>query len=136
MQSDSRYGLVLLVTITFLTGCQTPFLVFPGKALKGEPQLANSFMMAKRHKLLKLEVNPDAPYSVILRVTIIDDQLYVDAAPTRKWAAYLRASNKVKIGLGKQVYAAIAVRVKDPRITDHFLNGREIYRLMPATSIQ
>jgi hypothetical protein len=76
---------VLLTLLLFITGCQTPMLVFPGKALTGEIADEKEFSALKSPALMRLEVTPNNPYSVIIRTTFIDEQLYIDAAPARKW---------------------------------------------------
>ena len=55
-------------------------LTLAGKQLKGIEATTTNFAFAERYKLLKLEVNPEKPYSVILRCTVLDGELYVDAA--------------------------------------------------------
>lgn len=120
-------GLLLLL----LQGCQTPFLVFPGGALKGDPATTDTFAFAEAYSLLKLEVNPAEPYSVILRCTVIDGAIYVDAAPARKWGQYLAQTPAVKVLLNGKLYAAIAVPVSDQELLERFIAGRTVYRLDP-----
>ena len=78
------------VLVLVLAGCQGPFLLFPGKELSGEPEQTASFAFASEYQTLVLEVNPAAPYSVILRTTVIEGHLYIDAAKNRKWGKYIR----------------------------------------------
>lgn len=80
---------------------------------------------------MQLEVNPDAPYSVILRCVVIDDVLYVDAAPARKWGKMIQADPRVRVKLGDALYPATATAVTDESITGRFRDGRTIYRLDP-----
>ena len=121
----------LIFCLLLLTGCQSPFLTFPGKALPGELTRTESFDFAAEYPLLQLETNPDAPYSVWLRTTVIDGGLYVDAAPARQWGRHLQRSPEVKVKLGERVYPALAVEVTAPEITEKFIAGRRIYRLEP-----
>lgn len=81
--------------------------------------------------MLQLETRPTDPYSVNLRVTVIDDQLYIDAAEQRKWHAYLKEDPKVRVKLGARIYPAIAIVVNDEKVLRHFLAGRTVYRLDP-----
>ena len=90
-----------------------------------------SFAFARDFSLLTLEVRPERPYSVYLRVVMRDDELYIDAAQRRRWHTYLKANPKVRIRLGDVIYPATAVRVDDPEVINQFLAGRTIYRLVP-----
>lgn len=123
--------------LLFAAGCQSPFLVFPGKEIKGEIATTESFAFAKAYSLLMLETRPHDPYSVYLRVTVIDGQLYIDAAPSRRWHEYIHEDNHVRIQLGGKIYSAKAVVVKDKVVEDkslksRFMAGRTIYRIVPS----
>ena len=122
----------LLCCIVLLAGCQSPFLVFPGKALQGEPAITDSFAFAEAFTLLQLETNVIQPYSVFLRTTIIDGELYIDAAPARRWGKHLSQSAEVRIKLGDKIYPARAVEISDPVLKEKFLSGRALYRLLPV----
>ena len=124
----------ILALCLVLFGCQNPFLVFPGKSLSGEERIVESFAFAADYPLLQLETRLEQPYSVLLRTTVIDGELYVDAAPARRWGKYLAESSQVRIKLGEAVYPAMAEVVTDPDITDRFLSGRTIYRIKPRRS--
>ena len=126
--------LPLLVLITGLMGCQAPFLVFNGGALAGPEAEAASFAFAADYNLLRLEVRPEKPYSVILRVVVHDGQLYIDAAQRRRWHTYLQQDPRVRVRLGDTVYPATAVVVEDPEIRSRFLAGRTIYKIVPRTA--
>ena len=122
---------VLLCCLFLLTACQSPFLVFPGKALDGEIAQTDNFGFAKEHLLLKLETRPENPYSVFLRVSIIDSKLYVDAAPHRKWHQFIKENEHVKVQIGKFVYEAKAVLVDNKALIANFLPGRSVYQIIP-----
>ena len=122
----------LLAAIITLVGCQTPFLVFPGEGLTGDEKTAEDFSFAADYRLLQLEVNPEAPYSVILRTTVINQALYIDAAPARSWGRQLAANPNVRVKLGEALYRAVATVETDPDITRRFREGRTVYRLMPV----
>jgi hypothetical protein len=122
----------MILTLSLLCACQMPMLTLAGKQLKGIEATTTDFAFADRYKLLKLEVNPEKPYSVILRCTVLDGELYVDAAATRKWAIYLHSDRRVRVMLGSAIYNAVATTITDPKITERFLKGRTIYRLEPA----
>lgn len=123
--------MTLLALVTGTMGCQSPFLVFSGGALSGPEKFTPSFAFARDFKLLTLEVRPEQPYSVYLRVVMRGDELYIDAAEKRRWHRFLQQNPQVRIGLGDAVYPATAVRVTDPEVTSQFLAGRTIYRLVP-----
>ncbi len=122
----SVLGFVLLAS-----GCQTPFLVFPGKALQGDIEHVESFDFFNQYNVLQLEVNPDNPYSVYLGVVVIEGELYIDAAPGRRWHKLLQQNRSVRIGKNGVIYPAVAVRTDDPKIARRFLPGRTIYRVDP-----
>lgn len=129
-------GLIALplrfLLVLSLGGCQTPFLIFPGGALNGESAQTESFAFAKSFAVLELETQGETPYSVILRSTVIDGELYIDAAPSRRWARNLEQSREVRIKLGTKIYSGIAHEVKDERLTRQFLPGRTLYRIEPV----
>lgn len=120
-----------LVIVLLLSGCQTAFLTFPGGALQGEEMSADSFAFANEYSLLQLEVRPKNPYSIWLRVTLWDGELYIDAAEGRKWHGYLKDNPNVRIKLGDRIYKATAVIVTDRDLQKKFLEGRTIYRIDP-----
>ena len=124
----------MLFGIFWLVACQSPVLIFSGGTLAGPVSDTDSFTFAAQYKLLQLEVRPEDPYSVNLRVLLHDNQLYIDAAENRRWHKYLKLNQDVRIKLGDSVYRATAVRVSDPEITKLFIRGRTIYRLVPTTA--
>ena len=132
LSAHLKYAPLLALLLT-MAACQSPFLVFSGRTLTGPVVEADSFSFAEQFKLLQLEVRPADAYSVLLRVSMIDDRLYIDAAQNRRWHDYLRVNNSVRIKLGGQVYPATAVLVEDPNIARQFLRDRTIYRLDPRS---
>ena len=82
--------------------------------------------------MLQLEVRPDDPYSVFLRVVMVDDDLYLDAAPGRKWHKLLQENPVIKIKLGEKIYAATVEAVDPSTLRKRFLPGRTIYRVKPT----
>ena len=129
MQQSSSTLLVLLL----LSGCQSAFLTFPGGELKGEEFQVSTFSFASGFELLQLEVRPERPYSVWLRVVMHGDQLYVDAANNRRWHQYLKDNARVRIKLGDNIYPANAVKITDADLANEFIKGRTIFRLDPDT---
>lgn len=124
--------ILLASLLLMLAGaCQSPFLIFPGKEIRGEVSAADNFSFAKDFSILKLETRPRNPYSIFLRVTLIKDQLYIDAAPTRRWHDYIQNDHRVRIQLGEFIYPARAIVVEDPNIKAHFIKSRTIYRIVP-----
>jgi hypothetical protein len=121
-------GILVLIA---LSGCQTAFLTLPGKQLSGEAISTSSFKFASGFSLLQLEVRPAKPYSIWLRVVMKADELYIDAAPNRRWHKYLKDDSRVRVKLGNNIYPADAVLVTDEKLLKTFLRGRSIYRLDP-----
>ena len=99
--------------------------------MKGIEERVDSFAFAQEFTLLRLETRDPDPYSVNLRVTVIDGHLYVDAAPGRRWGQHLSRNPDVRIRLGKTIYPARAIRTDEKAITDRFMTGRQIYRIEP-----
>ena len=124
---------VLINLVLLLGACQTPFLVFAGGAIPAQAAAVESFAFAESFKILTLETRPEKPYSVFLRVTVIDEHLYIDAAQKRHWHRYIKEDPQVRIKLGSKVYAATAQVVTDENIRKRFLAGRTIYRLVPRS---
>jgi len=123
----------VLATAAFLAvaGCQTPFLTFSGGALRGQVAVSDTFSFASQYRLLQLEVRPQNPYSVNLRVVMRDGNLYIDAAQRRRWHGHIKEDPQVRVKLGSMVYPARAIRVSDPEVTEQFARGRTIYQLVP-----
>jgi hypothetical protein len=109
-----------LLCLLLPIGCQSPVLTFTA-----------SFAIARDYRTLQLEVRPENPYSVILRVVMRENKLYIDAAEGRRWHTYMKANPSVRIKLGDHIYKANAVKVTSPEIIDTFIQGRTIYELVP-----
>jgi hypothetical protein len=130
MFESTRTLLHLLLWLLLVAGCQSPFLVFPGKSLSGEVAYTTSFQFASQFPLLQLETRQ---YSVILRTTVIDGELYLDAAPGRRWGKYLAETGRARLKLGDKLYPARAEVVNNEAITSRFLAGRTVYRMVPLS---
>ena len=65
-------------------------------------------------------------------MTVIDGQLYIDAAKERRWYQYLRQDNRVRVALGGSVYPALAVPVTQADIITAFRPERVIFRIDPV----
>ena len=89
----------LLCAFLLLAGCQNPTLLLTGKQLVGPTESVDSFAFAQQFSVLQLEVNPDQPYSVNLRVTVIDGNLYIDASKQRRWYRYLKKITRFALNL-------------------------------------
>jgi len=126
----TRWAIIWFLT-TLVSACQSPYLVFSGKALTGELGHAENFDFAKNFTLLKLETHLPKPYSVILRVNVIDSKLYIDAASNRRWHDYIKENKHIRIQLGEVIYLAKASVVNDEEIKSRFLSGRTIYLIEP-----
>ena len=131
--SEPRRLIAYLLTALLLISCQSPTLLFPGSSLQGPVAVTGSFEFAQQFSILQLEVNPSAPYSVNLRVTVIDGELYVDAAKKRRWYRYLAQDKQVRVRLGGKIYPAVAVQITRPDIASSFIKGRAIFRIDPVS---
>ena len=130
-QGDAVTRVVILLVALSLAGCQAPFLIFSGSTLSGEPATATDFGFAAAHSLLQLEVRPENPYSVILRISVIDGELYIDAADRRRWHRYLKNDANVRVKIDGLVYPAFAVVETEPFILARFGEERTVYRIEP-----
>lgn len=120
------------LVLCLLSACQSPFLTLAGEALTGEEAQTSDWRFASEYQILQLETRPDDPYSVNLRVTVIDDQLYVDAAQHRRWHTHIKEDPRVRVKLGDYVYPGIARQIDDSEILEQFLPGRTVYRIDPV----
>jgi len=118
------------VLISTLAGCQ--LIPLPGGELQGRVVRADDWSAAEGETILQLETRPGDPYSVNLRVTLIDGALYVDAAPGRRWHEHVREDPRVRVKLGDQIYRACAAKVEDEAVTKRFADARTVYRLVPG----
>jgi len=123
--------LLASLLLILASACQSPFLVFPGKEVVGALSNTDTFAFAKKFSILKLETRPSNPYSVFLRVTVINGQLYIDASPSRRWHRFIQEDTFVRIQLGELIYTAKAIAVEDPDVKAHFLKNRTIYKIVP-----
>jgi hypothetical protein len=121
----------LTLALTFGLGACAGLNPLPGGALTGCEEITESFAFAQTATLLRLETRGDAPYSVWLRVTLIEGRLFVDAAPRRKWLETLKRNPNVRLRIADKIYPAFAVRTNKPRFTQPFLSGRLIYEMLP-----
>lgn len=123
--------LALLACLVVLTACQSPFLVLGGGELTGEEVSVESFAFASDYRFFQLEVRPEDPYSVNLRVLMVDGRFLIDAGKHRRWHDYMKEEPRVRIRLGGVIYPALAVRVDDEELIAQFSKRRTIYELVP-----
>ncbi len=123
---------IILLPFLSMSGCQNAFLTLPGGQLTGIEVHVNSFDLASEYTLLQLEVRPDKPYSIWLRVVMRGDKLYIDAAQKRHWHKFLEGDLRVRIKLGETIYPARAILVTDQELLKQFLSNRTVYLLDPA----
>ena len=116
-----------------LCGCDGPFLVFPGGALKGSEASISSAVLNGDGAVIILETQPDAPYSVNLNSFFIDGSVYVDPAEDRTWYQHIQEDSRVRVKIegDETIYTAIAVREADVSVVDQFEPDRIVIRLDP-----
>ncbi len=119
--------------LMMLAGCQ--LVPLPMGELRGEERRVESFDFASEYRILQLETRPADPYSVNLRVTVIDGELFIDAGD-RRWHEHLQEDPRVRVRLGRFVYPAIAIEVSDPNVKKRFSSSRTVYRLEPSAPPQ
>ncbi len=119
------------ITLTLALGACAGLNPLPGGALTGCERTTDNFAFAKSATLLRLETRGEAPYSVWLKVTSIEDRLFIDAAPKRRWHDALKSNPNIRVGISDKIYPALAVRTQEPRFIKPFLSGRIIYEVLP-----
>jgi len=123
-------GVALLVLVLLGGACGGPALMVPGGELTGEvvttPIDDWSFV---DDRFVDLETRPGDPYSVELNYVVRDGHLYIDAAESRTWHAYIRADPDVRVRFDGRIYPVKAVRVERAEELAGFDPDRTVYRL-------
>jgi hypothetical protein len=108
-------SLLLLLFLSPALACHGPFGLLPGGSLEGETSVApETWAFAGDSGTAQLETLHQAPYSVNLAFTILDDQLYVNAGDTEtQWVKNMQTDPDVRLRVDGTLYPLRAVRVTD-----------------------
>lgn len=106
----------LLALALALTGCKGPWFLLPGGKLEGEPgPVPPDWSSAGAYGTAQLETRPEAPYSVNVGFTVVEDRIYVNAGDTEtRWVKNIAANPLVRLRLDGALYDLRAERVTDP----------------------
>jgi len=83
---------------------------------------------------MQLETNPAEPYSVNVGYAVIDGNMYIDPAESRRWYQNIKQNPTIRLRFdGKRVvHPATAVAETDPAVLGQFEADRRVLRIVPA----
>ena len=120
-----------LLGVVLLAGCG--FGPFPGGRLDGpEKSLqAYNWQALPEVSVVLLETRPATPYSVHVQLFHLNDGLYLDPAPARRWLHYIDQDARVRLRFSGDpaVYRALAVREENPEVLAEFDEDLVILRV-------
>lgn len=109
----TKTALVLSIFLSALTACGQPLLVIPGGRLSGEPA-AENVDWRNLPNTIQVELRPNDPYSINLRIVAIDQDLFIGTANANsKWAREVVTNPLVRISVDNKIYALEAYAVND-----------------------
>ncbi len=119
--------LLAVISIASLSGCNGPFVTFPGGALEGSMVAApESWAFTDEVDTIQLETRPSDPYSVNIWVIALGEALYVHAGANRAtWIEAMEADPKVRLGVNGSIYELAASRVDAQEEFDRFSDAYE-----------
>ncbi len=134
MKMIVRTGILALL---LATGCNGPFIVFPGGKLDGQGEPAPpSWSGVGDSGTVQLETDPVDPYSVNVAYTVLDGRLYINAGDTEtRWVKNILADPDVRLRLNGQVYDLRAERVTNEAEIERFgkaWTDQSMFRRDPA----
>jgi len=121
-----------------LAGCRGPTGLLPGGALEGlgvASSTPSDWAFAGEAGAIKLETNPNTPYSVNLAFTVIDHRIFINAGGTEtQWAMNIATDPHIRLLLDGLLYDLRAERVTDPMQIENFADawtGQSFFRRDP-----
>ena len=116
--------LSLTFTLVLLSGCS--YIPFGGGELSGtEVATPTEWSVLEDVKVIKIETQPEAPYSVNLWVVGIGPVLYIHSGDNRTtWVEHLETNPKLRLKNGDSIYQLSATRVTD---ADEYAKFSEVY---------
>ncbi len=105
---------LMVSVVLFLSGCME-YLPFSSGALSGSVTSApQDWTTLAQQEIIKLETNPDDPYSVNLWVIGMGSVLYVHAGDNRAtWVEHIEVNPNVRMLFGENIYELRGERVTD-----------------------
>jgi hypothetical protein len=120
--------------LLMLLGCDGPFVLLPGGALRGDvAAVPPSWAFTDDIDTIQLETNPAEPYSVNIWVVALDEHLYVHAGANRaEWVGHMEQDAQVRLRAGGAIYELAAQRVEAQDEFDRFADAyQEKYGIRP-----
>lgn len=102
--------LACALTLTLLTACSEPFIVFSGGELSGQVEAPpEDWSALKSEETFQLEARPDDPYSVNIWAVGIGHDVYIGTGPDgTRWSEYLSEDPRVRLRVGNTLYPLLA----------------------------
>jgi len=102
-------------------GCG-PLATLPGGALSGtERPVPTSWDFTREVDTVQLETRPSEPYSVNVWCVAVDGELYVGGSRESAWTANVIADPRVRLRVGRNLFALRAVQATSDAAADAFL---------------
>ncbi len=76
--------------------------------------------MLRPYGTLQLETRPNAPYSVNVWGTTLDNEFYVACRPTSRWLPFVRKTPRVRLRIHGVLYELRAIQSTDPILLDRY----------------
>ena len=117
--------------VVLLAGCG--FGPFPGGRLDGPEKSLHAYnwQALPEVTVVLLETRPETPYSVHVQLFHLNDGLYLDPAPARRWLQFIDQDARVRLRFPDDpaVYRGRAVREENPEVLAGFAEGLVIVRV-------
>lgn len=112
---------LVIIALGCLSGCGD-FIPFPSGELRGYLTAPpDDWSELTTARIIELETNPSAPYSVKLWIIGFDDHLYVHAGDNlAEWVKNMEADPAVKLLIDDQLFELTSWRVSDQAEFDEF----------------
>ncbi len=113
---------LLVITIALALGCNGPLPFLSGGALEGEVQPPpERWAFEDDFGIFQIETRPEAPYSVNIAYTVVDERLYINAGDTEtEWVQHMEADPRVRFRLDGTIFELRARRVTNPAEVTNF----------------
>lgn len=106
-----RAAIMVFIFLSLLTACGQAFLVVPGGRLSGE-LVSGAVDWHDLPRTIQVELRPRQPYSINLRVVLVERGIFIGTANQRsKWAKQIEADPSIRIGVDGKIYRLTASRV-------------------------
>jgi hypothetical protein len=108
-----RTTMLACVFLFGLTACGQPFLIIPGDRLAGEA-VSGPIYMKDLPSTIQVELRPEEPYSINLRVVEVERGFFIGTANQRsQWAKQIESDPFTRISIGGKIFTVNASRVTE-----------------------